>query len=555
MPEEKKLPHGGRLPAPAFRCKRATLGVRGGWPEMDGTMAGDGETDTLRVVLGDQMSRGLSALSDLDPARDVVLMAEVLAECTYVKHHKKKIVLVLSAMRHFARALEARGIRVDYVRLEDPGNTQSLRGELLRAVARHRPRRVVATECGEWRLDQDMRGWHEAVGLEVDVRDDTRFLCRRREFRAWASGRKGLRMEFFYREMRARTALLMEGGEPAGGRWNFDPENRKPLPKTMAPPPVPGFAPDEITLGVMEMVARRFAGHFGEVDGFALPVTAQQAAAALEEFVRVRLPLFGDWQDTMKTGEATMYHALISTSLNTGLLDPLEACRAAEAAWRAGAAPLNAVEGFVRQILGWREYVRGVYWLKVPEYRALNGLGATRALPWFYWSGETRMNCMHQVVTETRDNAYAHHIQRLMVTGNFALLAGLDPDEVDEWYLVVYADAYEWVEMPNVRGMALHADGGIMGSKPYAASGAYINRMSDYCRGCSYDVKEAVGERACPFNALYWDFIARHADRFGPNPRMSMPVRTWGKMAPARQAALRGQAAGFLARMDAGEVV
>ncbi len=510
---------------------------------------------TLRWVLGDQVSLSLSALEDLDPAADVVVMAEVQSECTYVKHHPKKIVLVLSAMRHFAEALRVRGVRVDYVRLDDPGNTQTLRGEMLRAVARHRPDKVVATECGEWRLEQDMRGWQETAGIEVEIRDDTRFLCRKQEFRAHAASRKGLRMEFFYREMRVRHGLLMEGAEPAGGRWNFDPENRKPLPKEISPPPVAGFAPDDITLEVMALVAERFPGHFGAVDEFNLPVTPEQALLALHEFIDMRLPLFGDWQDTMKAGQSTMYHALISTSLNTGLLDPLAACRAAEAAWRAGHAPLNAVEGFVRQILGWREYVRGVYWLKVPEYRHLNGLNAVRPMPWLYWSGETRMNCMHHAINDTKAHAYAHHIQRLMITGNFALLAGLDPDDVDEWYLVVYADAYEWVEMPNVRGMALHADGGIMGSKPYAGSGAYINRMSDYCRGCHYDVKAAVGERACPFNALYWDFIARHADRFGPNPRMSMPVRTFAKMTPERQQALRSQAAGFLARMDAGEVV
>ena len=509
----------------------------------------------LRVVLGDQVSRSISALEGLDPAADVVLMAEVMSECTYVKHHAKKIVLVLSAMRHFAQALEAEGVRVDYVKLDDPANTQSLRGEVVRAVGRHGVAGVVVTECGEWRLEQDMLGWQAAAGVEVDIRDDGRFLCRRQEFRAWAAGRKGLRMEFFYREMRARYGLLMENMEPVGGRWNFDPENRKPLPKTMAPPAVPRFVPDAITLEVMALVAERFSEHFGDVEGFALPVTPGEAEAALADFVTLRLASFGDWQDTMKVGESTMYHALISTSLNTGLLDPLVACRAAEAAWRSGAAPLNAVEGFVRQILGWREYVRGVYWLKVPEYRTLNGLGAERALPWLYWSGETKMNCMHHAIMDTKRHAYAHHIQRLMVTGNFALLAGLSPDEVDEWYLVVYADAYEWVEMPNVRGMALHADGGIMGSKPYAGSGAYINRMSDYCRGCAYDVKEAVGAKACPFNALYWDFIARHAERFGVNPRMAMPVRTWGKMTEARQKALRGQAAGFLARMDAGEMV
>jgi len=506
------------------------------------------------MVLGDQVSAGLSALTDLVPG-DVVLMAEVMAECTYVKHHPKKIVLVLSAMRHFAEALRASGVVVDYTRLDDPANTHTLRGELLRAIARHRPDRVVATECGEWRLEQDMRGWQEAACVEVEIRDDTRFLCRRQDFRAWAANRKGLRMEFFYREMRARHDLLMDDDKPAGGQWNYDPDNRKPLAKGVVPPPVRGFPPDAITRDVMALVAERFPDHFGSVDGFQMPVTAADAARALDDFVAHRLAQFGDWQDAMKTGEATMFHALVSTSLNTGLLDPLVACRAAEAAWRDGRAPLNAVEGFVRQILGWREYVRGVYWLKAPEYRHLNGLDAQRALPWFYWTGETRMNCLHQAITDTKRYAYAHHIQRLMLTGNFALLAGLHPDGVDEWYMVVYADAYEWVEMPNVRGMALHADGGIMGSKPYAASGAYINRMSDYCRGCAYDVKQSTTPNACPFNALYWDFIARHSDRFGPNPRMSMPVRTWSKMTPEKQHALRARAAGFLAAMDAGEVV
>ena len=519
-----------------------------------------GPVHTIRMVLGDQCSRGLSALSDLDPARDVVLMAEVDTECTYVAHHKKKVVLVLSAMRHFARALQARGVRVRYTTLDDPDNTHSLRGELVRAVQALGAERVVATECGEWRLEEDMRGWQEAAGVEVEIRDDTRFLCRKQEFRVWATGKTGepkagARMEFFYRTMRRRYALLMEGEAPAGGQWNYDPENRKPLPKTMSPPQVPTFPPDETTRAVMDLVATRFPGHFGDIDGFALPVTAQDAERALADFVERRLALFGDWQDTMKAGESTLYHAVISTSLNTGLLEPLAVCRAAEAAWHAGEAPLNAVEGFIRQVLGWREYVRGMYWLHVPRYRTLNGLGAERPLPAFYWTGDTRMNCLHHAVTDTKRHAYAHHIQRLMVTGNFALIAGLSPDQVDEWYLTVYADAYEWVEMPNVRGMALHADGGIMGSKPYASSGAYINRMSDYCRSCHYDVKDATGERGCPFNALYWDFMARHHDRFAGNPRMSMTVRTLDRMDPARVAAIRSRAGTFLAAMDAGEEV
>ena len=510
------------------------------------------------MVLGDQCSLSLSALedfADLDPAQDRVLMAEVMAECTYVKHHPKKIVLVLSAMRHFAAALRARGVAVDYIALDDPENTGTLQGEMLRAVARHRPDRIVLTEPGEWRLIEDMRRWHELTGLEVDIRDDTRFLCRVTEFLAWARGRTGVRMEFFYREMRRRFDLLMDDGAPVGGKWNYDPENRKPLPKHLTVPDAPHFAPDEITRAVMALVAERFGEHFGAVDGFGLPVTAHDAQRALDDFITHRLPQFGDWQDTMKTGEPVLFHALISTSMNAGLLLPIEVCQAAEAAYRRGAAPLNAVEGFIRQVLGWREFVRGIYWWKMPEYGGLNGLGATRRMPWFYWSGETKMNCLAQSIAQTREHAYAHHIQRLMVLGNFALLAGLDPDDVDEWYLVVYADAYQWVEMPNVRGMALHGDGGLMGSKPYAGSGAYINRMSDYCRGCHYDVKEAVGERGCPFNALYWDFMARHRERFAGNNRMAMPLRTLEKMDPARVGALRRRAADFLARMDAGEVV
>ncbi len=501
---------------------------------------------TLRLVLGDQLSDRLASLADLDPAHDLVLMAEVRDECTYVRHHKKKIVLVLSGMRHFARRLRDRGVRVRYVGLDDPDNTHSIRGEVLRAAQAFAPDRIVATEAGEWRLLEDMSGWGQASGIRTEILDDDRFLCSHRQFRHWADGRRELRMEFFYREMRRGHGVLMDDDQPAGGRWNFDAENRKRMPGTVQPPAAPSFPPDDVTLQVIALVAREFGAHFGALEAFDLPVTAEQAGLALDYFVAERLAGFGDWQDFMRAGDPVLFHALISTSLNTGLLDPLVACRAAEAAFRRGIAPLAAVEGFIRQIIGWREYVRGIYWLRMPQYGRLNALGATRPLPWFYWSGETAMNCMAQVVADTRAHAYAHHIQRLMIVGNFALLAGLDPDQVDEWYLIVYADAYQWVEMPNVRGMALFADGGVMGSKPYAASGAYINRMSDYCSGCAYDVKAATGARACPFNFLYWDFIARHAERLGQNPRMAMPVRTLARMDPQRVATMREQAAEFL---------
>ncbi len=502
---------------------------------------------TLRVVLGDQLSPEIAALDGLDPARDTVLLMEVMGECTHVPHHPQKIVLILSAMRHFSAALAARGLRVDHIRLDDPANTGSFAAEVLRATQRHRPSAIVVTEPGEWRVAQDIAGWEAACGVPVAVREDTRFLCTHARFAAWAAARTSLRMEFFYREMRRDHGLLLDAdGAPAGGAWNFDADNRKPLPKGVVPPAPPAFPPDAITREVIALVAARFPDHFGTLDGFNWPVTAAAAKVALAAFIRDRLPLYGDYQDAMAKGQPTLFHALISTSLNCGLLDPLDACRAAEAAFRAGEAPLNAVEGFVRQILGWREYVRGVYWLKMPGYRQTNALAAGRALPDFYWGAPTTMACMAAAVGQTRDLAYAHHIQRLMVTGNFALLAGIAPAAINDWYLAVYADAYEWVELPNTHGMAIHADGGVMASKPYAASGAYINRMSDYCGGCAHDVKDAVGDRACPFNFLYWDFIARHAERFAGNPRMAMPVRGLAKMAPAKVKAMRDRARAFL---------
>jgi deoxyribodipyrimidine photolyase-related protein len=508
----------------------------------------------LRVVLGDQLSPGLAALRDLAPG-DSVLMAEVMGECSYVPHHAKKLVLVLSAMRHFAEALALRGVALDYVRLDAPGNTQSLRGEVVRAAARHHPDKIIVTEPGEWRVLADARGWGEAVGCPVELRPDDRFLCSVAGFRAWADGRRGLRLEFFYREMRRLHRVLMQGDGPTGERWNFDAENRKRLPANLPLPTPPRFAPDATTQEVMALVAARFAGNIGSVDDFGFAVTAAQAEAAFEDFLRHRLPQFGDWQDAMRSGAPFLFHALLSPALNLGLLDPLDLCRRAESEWWEGRAPLNAVEGFIRQILGWREFVRGIYWLHMPDYARLNALGATRKLPSFYWTGATDMRCMAEAIGQTVTHAYAHHIQRLMITGNFSLLAGIDPDQVDEWYLAVYADAYEWVEMPNTRGMALFADGGIVGSKPYAASGAYISRMSDYCTGCAYDVKDATGPRGCPFNALYWDFIGRHAERFAGNPRMAMPLRGWAAMPAAKRAALRARADLLLSRLDAGGMI
>ena len=507
----------------------------------------------LRLVLGDQLHPRLATLTDLDPDADTVLMVEVMDEATYVRHHKQKLVLVFSAMRHFAAELRERGIRVDYVELEDPDNTGSFTGEVARALDRHTPDRIVVTEPGEWRVEAMMRDWEETFGLPVEIRDDTRFLCPRPVFARWAEGREALRMETFYRAMRKRTGFLMEGRDPVGGQWNFDHDNRRRLPAGHAVPERRRFAPNAVTREVMALVARRFPDHFGDLDGFEWPVTRTEALAALRHFLDDCLPEFGDYQDAMRSGTPFLYHGLIAPALNLGLLDAEEVCRAAEDRWRDGAAPLNAVEGFIRQILGWREYVRGLYWARMPDYPETNALEATRDLPWFYWSGETAMACLAECVRDTKAHAHAHHIQRLMVLGNFALLAGIAPRQVEEWFLVVYADAYEWVELPNVHGMALWADGGLLGSKPYAASGAYIDRMSDYCRSCTYDVKAKSGETACPYNYLYWNFLITHEERLGRNPRMAMPYRTLAKMAPARRSEVLADSARFLDGLSASE--
>ena len=500
----------------------------------------------LRFILGDQLTRTISALGDLDPDRDVVLMVEVSEEASYVPHHKQKIAFVLSAMRHFAAELRGGGIEVDYVRLNDRGNTGSFPGELMRAVTRHRPDTVIVTEPGEWRVLESMRSWHEQLEIPVEIRDDNRFFASKQRFGRWAAGRKSYRMEHFYREMRRETGFLMNGREPVGGRWNFDPENRKRLPSGEVPPRRRRFEPDAVTSEVLSLVEAKFSDHFGELESFGWPVTRKEALTALEEFISRALPKFGDYQDAMKAGEPFLYHALLAPALNVGLLDAREVCTRAEAAYEAGRAPLNAVEGFIRQILGWREYVRGIYWHFMPKYGKSNALNARRPLPQFYWSGDTPMRCLAEVVNQTKRHAYSHHIQRLMVTGNFALLAGVRPMEIEKWYLAVYADAFEWVELPNTHGMATFADGGLLGSKPYASSGAYIDRMSDFCSGCAYDVKEKTGSKSCPFNYLYWAFLIRNERKLADNPRMAMPYRTLAKWKADRKAAVVRQARQFL---------
>jgi deoxyribodipyrimidine photolyase-related protein len=344
-------------------------------------------------------------------------------------------------------------------------------------------------------------------------------------------------------------------GQPEGGSWNFDQDNRKALPAGHPVPAQPHFPMDAITCEVAALVAARFADHYGQLEGFDYPVTHADAEALWQRFRQQGLARFGDYQDAMAVDQRWLFHARIAAALNIGLLDPRRVCLDVQADWQAGLIPLNAAEGFIRQILGWREYVRGIYWLLMPEYAERNAFGNQRDLPAFYWTGKTRMRCMQQAIGQTLEHAYAHHIQRLMVTGNFALLAGIEPKQICDWYLAVYMDAFDWVELPNTLGMVMHADGGYLGSKPYCSSGQYIKRMSDYCGGCSYKVSEQTGARACPFNALYWHFVMRHREQLGSNPRMAMVYRNLQRMPEAKQQALWQWGEHLLERLDAGEML
>ena len=501
----------------------------------------------LVPILGDQLSRNLSSLDGLSPDNTVILMMEVWDEATYVKHHKQKIVLIFSAMRHFAETLRAEGFTVDYVTLDDPANTGSFTGEVARACERRAPSELRVTESGEWRVARAMEEWEGRLPCPVSILPDTRFIARHAELREWAEGRKHLTMEYFYREMRRKTGLLMrDDGKPEGGEWNYDADNREPPKEGLKAPPAPKFAPDDITQQVIALVGERFADHFGDLEPFGWPVTREQALEAADAFFARRLAKFGPYQDAMVHGEDDLYHSMLSTSLNIGLLEPLELCERAEEEYRAGRAPLNSVEGFIRQIIGWREYVRGFYWHAMPSLAEANELKAHRPLPEFFWTGETDMRCLADCIRTTREDAHAHHIQRLMVLGNFCLIAGIDPQDVADWYLAVYADAFEWVELPNVAGMVLYADGGNLATKPYAASGNYINKMSDYCGKCRYKVSQKTGDGACPFNPLYWHFMERNRERLESNHRIGRIFATWDRMGEAKKAEYRTSAEKFL---------
>ncbi len=498
----------------------------------------------LAIVLGDQLDRQSPAIRGLDPARDRVWMAEVEAESTHVPSHKARIALFLSAMRHFRDELRAGGLQVEYLELGTHAHA-TLGAALAAELQRRPPTQVLLVKPGEYRVERELCAAVADRGIALQLLEDPHFFTTPAEFATWAEGRRELRLEYFYRLQRRRSGLLMEGEEPAGGRWNFDAENRG---RFSAEGPPAGlreplaFAPDSCTQEVMRLVAQRFATHPGELGQFDWPVTPDQAEAALADFLEWRLPQFGRYQDAMWTGRGYLYHSRLAAAMNLKLISPRTVCRAVESAWRQGQVPLAAAEGFIRQVLGWREYVRGLYWLKMPEYLEMNALEAAEPLPDCYWTGETSMACMREVLGQTLATGYAHHIQRLMVTGLFALLWGARPREVHEWYLSVYVDAVEWVELPNTLGMAQHADGGIMASKPYAASGKYIDRMSNYCSGCRFDPGKSTGADACPFTTLYWDFLDRHRARFERHPRMALQVRNLAGMSTTELQAVRRQA-------------
>ncbi len=498
----------------------------------------------LVVVLGDQLAANSSALEGFDATQDVVWMAEVAEESTHVWSAKQRTAAFLSAMRHFAQHLQAQGLPLVYTRLDDDGNLGTLAQQLSQAIALLKPAGLLMTAPGDWRVLQSLRAVAAEHRLPLEVRDDTHFFSTVRDFAAHAKGRKQLRLEYWYRELRHKHGILIDGKEPVGGQWNFDADNRESFGKAgpqNVPPPT-RFAPDATTLEVITLVNTRFADHPGTLHSFGWPVTRTHALVALQTFIDQRLPLFGQFEDAMWSGEAWLYHSHLSCALNLKLLNPREVVQAAESAYRAGTAPLAAVEGFIRQILGWREYVRGIYWTQMPGYLERNALDAQAELPAWYWTGDTDMACLKDAITQTLEHGYAHHIQRLMVTGLYALLLGVKPQAVHAWYLSVYVDAVEWVELPNTLGMSQFGDGGLMASKPYVASGKYIQRMGNHCKGCKYDPAQSTGAQACPYTTLYWDFLNRHEVLLKKNPRMAMQLKNLARLDTSARDAITAQA-------------
>jgi deoxyribodipyrimidine photolyase-related protein len=482
---------------------------------------------TLILILRDQLARDAAVFDDADPAHAAVAMTEADANRGRFPEHKQRLALGWAAMRHVRDDLRERGWTVHYESADAPDRSEGVPDFLRRQLAEHQPERVVVTEPGRYNLLEAIEEVCKEAGVSLEVHADDHFLATHDTFEQWAEGRKELTLEYFYREQRrAHDVLLTDDGDPVGGEWNFDDNNRESFgadgPGMV--PEGPSFDRDATTEAVLDLIRTEYADAPGALDTFRWPVTPAQAEAALDDFIEHRLPQFGTYQDAMWTGRSFLYHSRLSAALNLKLLDPLNVVQRAEAAYHDGHAPINAVEGFIRQILGWREFVRGVYWLYAPEYVERNALDATEDLPGFYWTGDTDMRCLSECAGQVAEHGYTHHIPRLMVLGLFGLLYGVDPQQMNAWHEAMYVDAWEWVSSPNMVGMALYADGGTVGTKPYTASGKYINRMSNYCSHCRYDPDAATGEDACPFTSLYWNFLDRHQERFSGNRRMNFQL-------------------------------
>jgi deoxyribodipyrimidine photolyase-related protein len=499
----------------------------------------------LAVILGDQLSLEISSLRKIYK-EDHILMMEVMNEASYVPHHKHKIILIFAAMRHFAKKLQDLGYNVTYTKFTDEYNTHTIAGEISRFIEKNNIAEIFITEVGEYRLFKELDSLKEIVPIKLTFVNDDRFIVDREFFKNWAKDRKELILEYFYREIRRKTNILMDGKKPCGDKWNYDAENRKPAGSKIPKIKSLEFKDDAITRDVKNLVAENFPDNMGDIQDFNYAVTREDALKAFEFFIEEKLPNFGAYQDVMYEDQAFLFHSLISPYLNIGFLNPLEICQRIEEQYRKNLAPLNAVEGFIRQVIGWREFIRGVYWHYMPEYTKSNFLEAKNKLPEFYWTGKTELNCLKQVIAFTKKYAYSHHIQRLMITGNFALLIGADIKQVHEWYLAVYIDAFEWVESPNVIGMSLYADGGIVATKPYISGGSYIKRMSNFCKNCKYDVKTNDQENSCPFNYLYWNFLDMHKNKFRYNRRMAIAYNNLDKMDKRKLDKIKNLATNFI---------
>ncbi len=518
-------------------------------------------TRNLILILGDQLNLDNPALDDFDATQDAVLMVEASAESTHVWSHKARIVLFLSAMRHFAEALISQQIIPTYLKLGEH-DFASLKAAWAHYINALKPSKIIICELGEYRLEQDLIALCKESNTQLVIRDDTHFMCSKADFKHWAAGGKQLRMEFFYRMMRKKYNVLMQDSEPEGGAWNYDAENRKAFSKAgpQNVPVAPQVNIDAITQEVINLVEHHFSQHPGLLNHFIWPISRESALQFLDDFIANKLAGFGDHQDAMWQSDTPnqspyLWHSLLSTSLNLKLLNPREVIQAALDAYQnnqlqPNALPLASVEGFIRQILGWREFIRGVYWLDMPQMAQSNHYNHQRKLPSWYWSGDTQMNCMRQAVNDTFAYGYAHHIQRLMVTGMFGILAELNPREVEAWYLAVYVDAVEWVELPNVAGMALYANGGRFTSKPYVASGAYIKRMSNYCSSCKYKPEIKTGPQACPTTTLYWHFLIKHYDTFARNPRTALMAKNVDRFSAEDLQAIQMHATHLLTHLD-----